>query len=170
MEEAIEFDFKEIRPLTDKVFWVGKSAYIPSEDNEDKSTVYVGPFSVFNVTTCVMSLYVNPLITPFCGKELRSIETVPPVVLVNTNVSPDKLPPLIPTLVTPDVIYSFKSFKNTLDVVNVSLFTIGKKSTDVISPENIIGNVEIFILFNLFLQYYQYYFFLFELYVIYNQR
>lgn len=42
MNKATGFDFKEIHPLSDKEFWVGKSAYIPlGDDDIQKCIVHV---------------------------------------------------------------------------------------------------------------------------------
>ena len=75
MEEATEFDFKEIHPLTDKVFWVGKSAYIPSEDDEDIQKCIV------HVKTNLLIDYEGNLLGRYVGDDVIPVESLSPEIL-----------------------------------------------------------------------------------------
>ena len=69
MEEATDFDFKEIYPLTDKVFWVGKSAYIPSEDDDIQRYIV-------HVKTNLLIDYEGNLLGRYVGDDIIPVENL----------------------------------------------------------------------------------------------
>jgi len=74
MEQAVDFDFQEIYPLTDKDFWVGKSAYIPSINEQGEDDIQK---CIVHVKTNLLISYDGVLLGRYKDDEMIPVEELP---------------------------------------------------------------------------------------------
>ncbi len=74
MEQAVDFDFQEIHPLTDKDFWVGKSAYIPSTNEQGEDDIQK---CIVHVKTNLLISYDGVLLGRYKDDEMIPVEELP---------------------------------------------------------------------------------------------
>jgi len=74
MEEAVDFDFQEIHPLSDKDFWVGKSAYIPSTNEQGEEDIEK---CIVHVKTNLLISYDGVLLGRYKDDEMIPVEELP---------------------------------------------------------------------------------------------